>query len=102
MTSPHSVLPATASIEERRPTYEDLKQRAEEAGFSGGRGRMDTREWYELCYFYPIEEYLLASLRSKYSSYDPNMTYETAAVCVSAWIYDNSVSTSTYENIKDR
>jgi hypothetical protein len=88
----------TNVIVNRRPTYDDLKRRAEEAGFGGGRGVMDSREWYELCYFEPLEDYLFKALKN----YRPWMTDEDVAVCVSTWIYDNSVSRATYEHITDR
>lgn len=99
MTSPYSVAPATAPIQERRPSYDDLKLRAEEGGYLGGRGKMDTLEWYQLCYFTPIEIYLYQTLRSRFQQ---EMTGDDAGACVSVWIYAHSVSTPTYERIADR
>jgi hypothetical protein len=98
MTSPYTVVPTTATTQERRPSYEDLKSRAEQAGFYGGRGVMDTREWYELCYFTPLEDFLFEALKA----HRPSMSHEDVAVCVSTWIYDNSVSKATYERVRDR
>src|SRR5215211_7340738 len=99
MTSPYSVASSTASTQERRPTYDDLKRRAEEAGFRGGSGKMNTREWYELCYFTPLEDFLYEQLERKYY---PKMDARNIAVCVSTWIYAHSVSTPYYERVKDR
>jgi hypothetical protein len=88
---------ATATMR-RRPTIEQLRDRAEEGGYGGGRGKMDSREWYVLCYFEPLERFLFQALRTQY----PEMTPSQVSVCISVWIYAHSVSTSTYERIRDR
>jgi hypothetical protein len=83
----------------RRPTIEQLRDRAEEGGYGGGRGKMDTKEWYQLCYFEPLEDFLFQSLRTKY----PDMALHDVSVCVSAWIYIHSVDPSpNYGEISDR
>lgn len=91
---------ASPAVHERRPTLEDLKQRAEEGRYGGGSGRMDSREWYELCYFEPLEDFLYEALERKYY---PKMDARNISVCVSLWICDHSVlPLPTYEQISDR
>jgi hypothetical protein len=96
MTSSTTSADATAVY---HPTIEQLRQRAEEGGYGGGRGIMDTREWYELCYFEPLEDFLYTALEAKYY---PKMDARNISVCVSVWIYAHSVSTPTYEAVSDR
>jgi hypothetical protein len=82
-----------------RPTLEDLRRRAEQGGYGGGSGRIDTREWYELCYFEPLEEFLFKSLAERC----PEMEYNDVTVCVSSWIYIHSVAPdATYKDVSDR
>jgi hypothetical protein len=82
----------------RRPTYEDLRRRVEEGGYGSHSDRMDSREWYHLCYFQPLEGHLFVELLHQY----PDMDYNDKCVCVSLWIYAHSISTPTYENISER
>lgn len=99
MTSPYAVAPTTAPAQERRPSYEDLELRVQEGGYGSHRDRMDSREWYELCYFTPLEDFLYEALEAKYY---PKMDARNIAVCVSVWIYAHSVSEPVYERVKDR
>jgi len=89
----------TTASAQYHPTIQDLRQRAEQGGYGGGRGVMDTREWYELCYFEPLEQMLYEALEAKYY---PKMDARNISVCVSVWIYAHSVSTPTYERVSDR
>jgi hypothetical protein len=91
---------STAASAVYHPTIEQLRQRAEEGGYGGGRGVMDTREWYELCYFEPLEDFLYEALEAKYY---PKMDARNISVCVSVWIYAHSVEERpTYEHVSDR
>lgn len=92
--------PTATAIRRRRPTIEQLRDRAEEGGYVGGRGIMDSREWYQLCYFEPLELFLFQSLMHEYY---PDMALHDVSVCVSTWIYIHSVDPSlNYRHISDR
>jgi hypothetical protein len=79
------------------PTIKQLEWAAEQS-YGGGTGRVDSREYYELVYFEPLEQFLYEVLRAKY----PDMNVTDICVCELVWINQRSIGTNDYDTLKDR